>query len=234
MTDSTLITTLSCPGAEKAPTVLDTGDNIAQRDTGAEKAPTVLDTGDNSAQQDTGDNNAQLDMGDNIAQASSRGDGEAVEDYGDRVPSAQAAGDVAAVNSSHGDIHDDRASPSQDAGDASMETSSDAEVEAIVFRDEPDKDELDELQSKPDSSSLAQPKEGGPGTPSSPPAKRKQKGPGRRAPAQDQPYTICTYTKSCKTPLTADEIDDRLSRCQKHRLRGAAGSQRFREKKASF
>ncbi|KAF7975096.1 hypothetical protein HWV62_10503 [Athelia sp. TMB] len=154
----TLITTLSCPGVEKAPTALDTGDNSAQRDMKDNNAQ--LDTGDNSAQRDTEDNNAQLDMGDNKAQASSHGDGKAIEDYGNQVPSAQAAGDVATVNSSHGDIHNDRASPSQDAEDASMETSSDAEVEAIVFRDEPDEDKLDKLQSKPDSSMSVQPKEG--------------------------------------------------------------------------
>ncbi|KAF7971552.1 hypothetical protein HWV62_20876 [Athelia sp. TMB] len=67
--------------------------------------------------------------------------------------------------------------------------------------------------------------------PSSSAPDRKQKGPGRRAPTQGQPYTICNATKGCNTPLTAEEIDDKLSRCKKHRLQGARGSHRFRVKK---
>ncbi|KAF7972819.1 hypothetical protein HWV62_17018 [Athelia sp. TMB] len=190
------------------------------------------------------------DTGDAGVVESGHGDSEAGEGHNDQTPPSQDAGDVSMDDSSQGDSEaddeDDRlqSEDSTDTSDMSYqdETGTEgsdedgvseyeytpSEIEDIVIKDKSDEDEVDELQSELDSSPLAK---GQQAAPLSTTSKRKQRGPGRRAPVQGRPYTTCNITKSCRTHLTADEIGDNLFRCKKHRLGGARGLQRFRDNK---
>lgn len=67
--------------------------------------------------------------------------------------------------------------------------------------------------------------------PNKPPAKCKR-GPGRRSTVKVQP-DHCMYAGGCPNALTAEEKDQNLVRCAKHRDEGKAGSRRYRDKKVS-